>query len=284
MADMYTAITDNGVIDADEVTKFNEILILAATPELVADQAATVRDSGPNKIFQFAKYANLSAISSVISDGVEVTSVALADSVVTLTPGDYGNAVSVLKSADLESGLKAGRAAAQLIGRNAGTSLDGLAITALDAFGGTTIYPNSATAASNVATTDNLDKIFAGRLYNKLARANVPGIGGMYLGIAHDDVLHDLRTDSSNGGWSDVGKYADPQSVLRGEVGMFAGIRWLRSGNATVTSDSNGTIDTYKVNVVGFNALGKAEAMPLRLMINGPFDVLGQFFGPFSVN
>jgi len=274
MADMYTAITDAAVLDADEVYKFSNLVILAAQPELVADQLATVRETGPAKVFQFAKYATLTAISSAISDGVEVTSVALADSVVTITPSDYGNAVSLLKKADLDSGNKAAIAAAQLIGFNAGTSLDGLAITALDAFGGTTIYPNSASAASNVGTGDVLDKIFAGRLYNKLARANVPTINGMYWAVAHDDVLHDLRVDTANGGWSDVGKYADPQSVLRGEVGMFAGIRWLRSGNATVTSDSNGTIDTYKINVVGYNALGKAEQMPLRLVISGPFDVL----------
>jgi N4-gp56 family major capsid protein len=276
MADIYTTITDAAVLDADEVTKYSNMVILSAQPELVADQAATVRESGPAKVFQFAKYATLTKISSGITDGEEIASVALADSTVTITPVDYGNVVSLLKIADLQSGNKAGMAAAQLIGYNAGVSIDGLAITALDAFGGTVIYPNSATAASNLSTSDVMDMVFANRLYNKLARANRPSIGGMYIGIAHDDVLHDLRVDTANGGWSDVSKYADPNSVLRGEVGMFGGIRWLRSANATVTSDSNGTIDSYKVNVVGFNALGKAESLPLTLKITGPFDKLGR--------
>jgi N4-gp56 family major capsid protein len=276
MADMYTTITDAAVLDADEVTKFSNIVILAAQAEMVADAAATVRDSGPAKIFQFAVYASLTKISSAITDGEEVASVALADSTATLTPADYGNAVSLLKIADLQSGNKAGIAAAQLVGFNAGQSLDGLAITALDAFGGTTIYPNAATTAATCGLGDVMDKVFAGRLYNKLARANVPGIGGFYYGIAHDDVLHDLRADTANGSWSDVGKYADPNSVLRGEVGMYNGVRWLRSGNATVSSNSNGTIDTYKTNVVGFNALGKGESLPLRLTVTGPFDVLGR--------
>jgi N4-gp56 family major capsid protein len=275
MSDMYTAITDAAVLDADEVTKFSNLVILAAQPLLVADQAATVRDSGPAKIFQFAKYASLSNITSGITDGVEVTSVALADSYAQITPVDYGNAVSLLKMADLQSGNKAAQAAAQLIGYNAGSSLDGLAITALDAFGGTQIWPNATTSTATVAESDVMDKIFAGRLFNKLNRSNVPSIGGFYLGIAHDDVLHDLRMDTSNGGWSDVSKYADPSSVLRGEVGMFGGIRWLRSGNATVTTDGGaGAIDTYNTNVVGFNALGKAESLPLRLIVSGPFDVL----------
>jgi N4-gp56 family major capsid protein len=275
MGDIYTTITDAAVLDADEVTKFNNVVFLAAQPQLVAEQAVTVFESGPAKIFQFAKYASLSKITSGITDGEEVASVALADSVVYITPVDYGNAISLLKKATLDSGNKASIAAAQTIGFNAGDSLDGLAITALDAFGGTQIWPNAATSTATVGAEDIMDKVFAGRLFNKLNRANIPSIGGFYLGIAHDDVLHDLRMDASNGGWTDVGRYADPNSVLRGEVGMFGGIRWLRSGNATVTTDGGaGSVDTYNTNVVGFNALGKGESDPLRLVISGPFDKL----------
>jgi len=58
---------------------------------------------------------------------------------------------------------------------------------------------------------------------------------------------------------------------------MFNGIRWLRSANATVTSNSSGTIDSYNVNVVGFNALGKAVSVPAQVKITGPFDKLGRF-------
>jgi hypothetical protein len=126
-----------------------------------------------------------------------------------------------------------------------------------------------------------MDKAFAGRLYNKLARTNTPPIfGGLYVGIAHDDVLYDLRNDTATGAWVDVGKYASPESVLRNEVGMYAGIRWLRSGNATVTSDGGaGTVDTYSTNVVGYNALGRADTIAPSIKITGPFDVLGQY-GP----
>lgn len=278
MTDFVTNITKASIIDADELTKFNAMVVYAATPELVADQLVSVSDSGPVKIFQFAKYANLSAISSALTDGADVTPVLLADSVTTITPAEYGNAVTVAKLADLESGNKAGLAASYLVGRNAGTSIDKRAITVLEAFSTTVIYPNSATAASNLATADNLDKTFANRLYNKLARTNVPAISGTsYLGIAHDDCLHDLRNDTASGGWTDVSKYADPQSVLKNEVGMFGGIRWIRSSNVTVTSDSNGAIDSYKVEVCGFNALGKGESSPLQLVVSGPFDILQRF-------
>lgn len=278
MADFTTTITDAGVIDADELTAFQQGIIFGVTPELVADQVATVRAEAMAKVIQFAKYANLSAATTALNDGEDVTSAALADSTATLTPAEHGNVVTLAHLANLESGGKAWEAAGFLIGRNAGTSLDALAITALEAFSTTVIYPNSATAASNLATTDNLNGVFANRLYNKLARTNVPGIaGGSYVGIAHDDCLHDLRSDTANGGWTDVSKYANPNSVLANEVGMYAGIRWLRSSNVTVTADSNGTIDSYKVNVVGFNALGKGESTALDFRMTGPFDKLGRF-------
>jgi N4-gp56 family major capsid protein len=121
-----------------------------------------------------------------------------------------------------------------------------------------------------------MDKVLAGRLFNKLSRTNVPGVlGGMYVGIAHDDVLHDLRQDTAVGGWTDVSKYADPQSVLRGEVGMFGGVRWLRSSNVTLTSST--LAYTSKVNVCGFNALGYAESLAPQVKITGPFDKMGRF-------
>jgi hypothetical protein len=68
---------------------------------------------------------------------------------------------------------------------------------------------------------------------------------------------------------------------------MFGGIRWLRSKNVTVTANSNGTIDTYKVNVLGFNALGKAVSEEPHIVISGPFDKLLRFvnvgwFGVFE--
>jgi len=247
MADFVTTVTDEGELDADELTKFEEGVIFGYTPELVVDQVATVRSQAAAKTIQFAKYANLSLITSRITDGEEVASVVLADSTATLSPVEYGNAITLQKSADVQSGFKAGAAAGFLIGRNAGASLDKLAMTALEGFSTTQIWPNGKTATTQLTDSDVLDSAFAHRLHNKLARLNVPGInGGMYVGIAHEDLLYDLKMDAGAAGWTEVNKYANPDNVLMNEVGMFAGIRWLRSSNATITSDGgSGTTDSY---------------------------------------
>lgn len=276
MADFTTTITDAGVLDADEKAAWSSYVHLSATTELVADQCVTQREFGAFKSVSFAKYANLS-LPSALSDGVDPASTALADDAATATPAEEGDVVTLAKLADIQSGFNANKAALRLVARSMGGTKDKRAITVLEAASTNVIYPNAITAVGDLTENDILDRKFAGRLYNKLARSNVPGIGGsMYIGIASDDCLHDLRQES--GGWTSVKEYADPQSVLRNEVGMFEGIRWLRSGNTTVSADGGaGTVASYEVQVVGDNALGYAASEEPHLVLSGPFDKLNRF-------
>jgi N4-gp56 family major capsid protein len=197
----------------------------------------------------------------------------MVDTAYTLTPLEYGNVVTTGKLVDFQTNGKGSQAASLVVGRNMGASVDKLGITALEAFTTTVIFPNAITAATDLTADDVLDLTFANRLYNKLARLNVPGIGGAYIGIAHDDNLYDLRDSMT-----DVSKYSDPSSVLKNEVGYAGGIRWLRSSNVAVSADGGaGTVASYKVNVVGMNALGLGISEAPHPVVTGPFDKLGRF-------
>jgi N4-gp56 family major capsid protein len=276
-----TTMTVASDVDDSLVSLWDQGVILTYSPELVVDQLATIKREINAKMIYFTIYTNL-AVPSALTENEDATSVALVDTGVSLTPAEEGTVVTRTQLASFQTGGKVDTAAAQLVGRNMGVTVDKRGMTALEAFSTTRIYPNTATAAANLAETDNLDHQFANRLYNKLARLNVPGINGSYFGIAHDDCLFDLRASLTP-----VRQYADLTNVLANEVGMAAGIRWLRSSNVTVTADSNGTIDSYKVNVLGANALGKAVAIEPHPVISGPFDKLGRFinvgwFGAFK--
>ncbi len=257
---------------------YSAAVIYAVTPELVYDQFCTVKGGEGATTVHFTKYTNMTAISSALTELNEATAVVVADAHVDFTPVEYGNVITRSSYSKLYTGGKLDEALIRLIGRNMGRSLEGLAVAAADAFGGTSLYPNSASAITNLASGDILDKTFANRLYNALARSNVPPIiGGLYAGIAHDDCLYDLRDQSAVGSWTDVAKYADANSVLRNEVGMSNGIRWFRSGCATVAANQSGTIDGYTFNVIGANALGKYNVLGPEVRISGPFDNLGRF-------
>ena len=264
-------MTTTTSVNDSVITLWDKAVILTYTPELVADQLATIRTVIGAKVIDFTIYTNLS-VPSALTEDQDATSAALADSAATLTPAEEGNVVTRTMLSSFQTDGKVDIAAAQLVGRNMGVTQDYRAVAALEAFTTTIIYPNGATAASNLSTADNLDHKFANRLYNKLARKNCMGINGAYYGIAHEDCLFDLRDSLTP-----VKQYQDLTSVLQNEVGFAAGIRWLRSSNVTVTSDSSGTIDSYKVNVVGANALGKAVSMEPHPVISGPFDKLLRF-------
>jgi N4-gp56 family major capsid protein len=270
---MVWTTTTNLVSDvADSViTMWDKGVILSYTPELIVNQLATIKVDMNAKTQQFTIFSNL-AVPSALTEDADATSVVLVDTAKTLTPVEEGNVVTYGKLSSFQTGGKVDLAAAQLVGRNMGVTDDYRGMAILEGFTTTIIYPNTATAVGNVADTDNLDYKFANRLYNKLARNNVTGINGAYFGIAHDDCLFDLRADMTP-----VRQYADLAGVMANEVGMAGGIRWLRSSNVTVTANSNGTIDTYKVNVVGANALGKAISEAPHPVITGPYDKLGRF-------
>jgi len=247
--------------------------MLGYTPELVVNQVATVKRDINAKAITFNKFDNLSLISSALTEDADATSVAIVDNAYTLTPAEFGNVITRGKLSNYQTGGKVDTGAAMLIGRNMGASVDKLGVTALEAHATTLLYGGSATSVATLTETDVLNHKEANKLYNKLARNNVMGINGNYFGIAHDDCLHDLRDSLIS-----VREYMDLSGVLNNEVGMAGGIRWLRSSNVTVTADGGvGTVDSYKVPVVGANALGLAIAEEPHPTLTGPFDKLGRF-------
>ena len=268
-----TTMTTTSDVDASVVLEYEQGVLLGYTPELVVTQAATISRSLNSKTITFTKFDNLALATSALTEDTDPASVALVDAPITITPLEYGNVVTTTALANFQTGGKADRAAAVLVGRNMGATIDKLGMAVLEAHSTTVIWPNAVTVTTNLADTDNLDRVFAGRLYNKLARKNVPGIGGQYIGFAHDDALFDLRE-----ALVPVSQYQGLTSVLNNEVGMAAGIRWIRSSNiAVVNGGGAGTVDSYAVPVVGANAFGIGISKDPNPTVTGPFDKLSRF-------
>ncbi len=271
MAAFTTTMTLLTDLSDSVITLWDAAVILTATPELVVDQLATIKKEINAKTIQFTIYSNL-AVPTALVDGEDPASVPLVDTPATLTPVEEGAVVTKTLIDRFQTGGKVDIAAAQLVGRNMGLTQDYRGMKVLEAFTTDIIYPNALGAVGNVTTTDVMDFKFGARLYNRLARKNVPGINGSYVGIAHEDCLFDYRE-----AMTPLRQYSDLSGIMQNEVGTANGIRWLRSSNTTVTSNSNGTIDSYKVNVVGANALGKAVSNEPHPVLSGPFDKLGRF-------
>lgn len=263
-------------LDDSLVLAFEQSFMVANGQNNVMDQFAQYNQSIGAKSIQMTKYARLALATTPLTEDEDVTRTAMSDSQILFTPAEYGRVVTRTNLASLQSGGKADLAAAQVVGINAGSTTDKLAVLALGASANGLVAGDKTEAT--LASTDVCDAAFLNKVYNKLARANVPMIGGAYVAVLHDDQIHDLRASTGAGSWTDVTKYALPGETLMNEVGMFKGFRIVRNNNVEFSDQSGaGTVDAYKGLFFGANALGKAESQALSLRVTGPFDALGRF-------
>ncbi|GAF98061.1 unnamed protein product, partial [marine sediment metagenome] len=252
--------------------------LIANAQEQIMDQFASYQKSIGAKSIDLPKYEQLALATTPLTDKEDPASEALVDSKVTLTPAEYGNVVTTTKLANVQTGGTSDRAAARLVGINAGRTQDKLAILSLDA-SSNELYPGAVASEGALVAGDIMASELLNRAYNKLARASVSGlIGGDYVAVMHDDVIHDLRETSAAGSWLDVNKYAMPGEVLKNELGMYRGFRIVRDNHSTLTADAGAAaVDSYRSYFMGFNAFGKAVSQEPTLKLTGPFDKLARF-------
>lgn len=276
-----TAQVDNSLIAA-----YDRSFIVANTQADVMDQFIQYKADIGAKSIQFPRFGALGLATTPLSENDDVTSEAMVDSSVLFTPAEYGNVVTRTSLASLQSGGVVDIAAATVVGKNMAETSNALATIALSA--STNGFIAGGKTDATLAATDIISKAFMDKAYNKLARSNVPTLDGAYVMIAHDDVIADLRQDVGVGSWVDVNKYATPETVLRNEVGMYNGFRVVRNNHAAPVDQSGaGTVDSYPVYFLGYNALGKAVSKEAGMVATGPFDKLARFvnlgwYGVFS--
>jgi N4-gp56 family major capsid protein len=229
------------------------------------------------KSIQFTKYAQLALATTPLTETDDVTSVAMSDSQILLTPTEYGMAVTKTALSSLQSGGKIDTAAARLVGINMGRTQDALCIAAGEA--SSNVVTPGGTAEASLAATDVMSLTVLNTIYNKLARASIaPLSDGMFVAIMHDDVIHDLRNSTGAGSWMDITKYQDSVSVLKNEIGALGGFRIVRDNHCAINADGgNLAVDTYKSQFLGFNGIAKAVSQNPQLVLSGPFDKLGRF-------
>jgi len=124
----------SGTAEVDDSIReeFDTEFRLAFAEQGVASQFATVmRDIG-SKSISLPKYDQLDLAITPLQEKEDVTSEAMSDSAIIITPQEYGNVVTTTKLASLQTGGMADRAAARLVGINAGRTKNKLATLAMD--------------------------------------------------------------------------------------------------------------------------------------------------------
>lgn len=258
MADAYTSTAS---VTYDQAA-YDRLVYFPLRAELYFDRVADVqptRQSMPGTSVIFNLATELAAATTALSETVDVDAVAMANSQVTLTLAEYGNAVITSAKLRATSMVEIDPIVANLIGYNAGISQDTLAVNVLQA--GTNIrYASTATSRVTVGAAMTMTAASVRRTLADLRGANVATIGGMYVAYIHPDVSYDLRGETGSAAWRDPHTYSQPAEIWNGEVGSFEGFRFIESPRSPLFADAGvgGTVDVYRTMFLGRQALAKA--------------------------
>ena len=246
MADINTT---QGSLDFSKAA-YDRMAYFAYRPELYFDNVADVKptaQSMPGASVQFTIVNDLAINTTPLSETTDVSAVALSDSVVSLTLQEYGNAVVTTAKLRGTSFLDIDPVAANVVGYNAGVSLDTLARAALDSgtnvmygsgLGATSIGQQAASSRSAVGSQNTISSVDIRVARARLRSQNVPTFNGMYVGFIHPDLVADLQGEtvgSSNiMGWRAPHVYAQPGEIWNGELGAYEGVRWIETPRAPI--------------------------------------------------
>jgi len=282
--------TEMSSLSTDQ-TAFDRIAYFALRSELLFDAVADVMpvaQSMPGSAVTFTIFNDIAEATTPLTETSDVSAVAMSDSQVTVTLTEYGNAVSTTAKLRGTSFLDVDAAAANIVGYNAGISIDSI-IREVLAAGTNVIYGGGgATDPSSRATVQAEDIIEANdirKVVAQLRKANAVSFGGMYMGYIHPDVSYDLRRETGVASWRDPHVYSDPANIYMGEIGAFEGVRFIETPRAKnfENAGASSTVDVYCTHIMGRQALAKAHSLtdgngPFPRVVRGPVtDTLYRF-------
>ena len=261
--------TTTSSLSIDQVA-FDRLAYFALRSELLFDQAADVQpvaQAMPGTGVTFTIFADIAAATSTLNEVTDVTPTALSDSQVTVTLAEYGNAVVTTAKLRGTAFLDVDSAAANIIGYNAGDSIDQVVREVLAAGTNVAYSTGGASPATSRVTLAVDDLLVANDIRKQVAAlrgANVATFNGSYIGFIHPDVSYDFRSATDASAWRTPANYVDPTGIYNGEIGLFESVRFIETPRAKVFTNAfngagaAGTGDAYSTLIMGRQALAKA--------------------------
>ena len=232
---------------------YDRMARFALRPELYFDNVADIKptnQSMPGSSVTFPIVSDLPIASTPINESVDVTPQSVSESNVVVTLAEYGNAVLTTAKLRGESYVEIDPIIANVIGYNAGVSMDEVARDVLKA--GTNVsYSGLATSRATVAATDVLKAADIRKAKARLRSQNVPNFNGFYTAYIHPNVAYDFTSETGSAAWREPHTYSQPGEIWAGELGAFEGFRFIETPRSPVFnndgSGSNSTVVTVSV-------------------------------------
>lgn len=261
-------------IPAEVNNFYDRTLLLRAVPRFVHNRWAQIKDVPQNagtKTIKFRRYSNLTAATTPLTEGITPAGSQLSATTVTATVLQYGDFVTVTDVLSYSSQDAVLTEAAEILGDQAGDTLDLLARAVLNA--GTTVTRVNARAAQiNILSTDLIDAVTIRKVVRTLKNNKARKITRMvnastgiateplqpcFVGIVHPNISYTLKGLT---GFLPIEKYSMQKDIMDGEIGKFDEVRFVETTNAKVfTGTGDSGIDVYSTLILGSDAYGNSR-------------------------
>ena len=135
----------------------------------------------------------------------------------------------------------------------------------------------AATAASDITANHKLTVDLVRKQVATMKRNNIrPAVGNDYVMFIHPDQWYDLTSDSA---WQDMHKYADPTSLMSGEIGRISGCRFVETSTVLVTKDGASSAEGAPPAGVYHAIMLGADAVDQIKLADGGIKTIGKGLG-----
>ena len=284
------AVTNAGALSAEMKTFYDKTLITLASANLVHEQFGQKRPIPKNggKTIEFRRFSRLPKALKPITEGITPAGNKLNVTAITCSVDQYGDYIEQTDMLELTAIDNTIVEATKELAAQAGITLD--TVVRNELVGGTNVMyaPEIDGDGEETEVLSRADISASCRLRVKdvfkaaaeLKAVNAPKIDGSYVAIIHPYVAFDLMQDAKEQ-WLGIQKYADPEKILKGEIGTLGGVRFVESTEAKIFGPEKITEEYSRLTVAasaskGTTTIKVAEpvsaqqfASPVAVYVNG---------------
>lgn len=279
---MADAFSDTTALADQVVSAYDRSSLFALRKTAVFDQYAKVRpgnQTSPGSDVSFIIWDNLTVSTTALAETTDPDAIALGDTKVKVTPHEQGGAVNLpikVRASSFLLGFDAD--AANVVNYHMVDTVETLAEAALTA-GGTEALHSARTAKNTIVAADTMTMKEVQRQVALLRADSVmPCMDEVFAAVMHPHVAFDLMSETGDGSWRGFHQRQDGVTWMRGEAGRAAGVAIVESPRAKITANGgSGNVDLYTTYIVGAEAFGKAESIPVHFVPGPIVDKLRRF-------
>jgi N4-gp56 family major capsid protein len=258
------ALSDTTALAADLQTYFARKLLIIAKKDLVLRNWALIEPlpSNSSLTVSFTQYSKLPVVSSTLTQGVPPTSNTLASTAITATVDQIGAFVELTDLAELTVKHPVVSQVMELLGAQAGESIEARILTVLLA--GTTVqYADGVANRAALGAGNTMDTGEFRKAVKTLRTNGALPFGQDYIMVVDPSVEADVLSDTT---FTSVGNF-NSQPMYDAEVGRWYGTRVVRS-NSIPSIASTTTVHTSFI--FGRNAYAITDLQSLQMFVEGP--------------